>query len=182
MQYWWLVPKHREGSPKRTHIYRYTHTQRQTYICSVTSSVLLSAEQMQGPARQLVACDDFLWALYGGSSWVHPGLGGRKKTCEQEHQKCTLSVHMCADVGLCAHVHVGVCCEAVSHFSCSYRVSREGKRKKEHYLKMPSPDIPLPYHSLRSTKHSNSDRHKKETFEHPVAKQTHFFPLSSSNT
>lgn len=80
-----------------------THTHRQTHICSVTSSALLSAEQMQRPARQLAACYDFLWALYEGSSWVHPGSEDSNKMCEQEHIKCTRSVHVwtCACVFAC---------------------------------------------------------------------------------
>lgn len=122
---------------------------RQTHICSVTSSVLLSVEQMRGPARQLVACDDFLWALYGGSSWVHPGLGDRNKTCEQERQKCTRSVHVhqCRYTCTCACVS-----RQWETFAAPIMFPEKGKGKKEHYLKMPSLDIPLPYHlELQST-------------------------------
>lgn len=42
----------------------------------------------------------------------------------------TLGSHVCADVGLCAHVRGGVRCEAASHFSCGYHVTRERKRKR----------------------------------------------------
>ena len=165
MQYWWLVSKHREVAAKgaRTHTHTHTHTHRQTHICSVTSSVLLSAEQMQGPARQLVACDDFLWALYGGSSWVHPGLEDSDKMCEQEHQKCTHLVYVCT----CACA----CCSAVSHFSLTYRVSSERKRKKEHCLKNPKPRH---RHPLGITKHTNLTKQTEGMVAPLVAKQDLF--------
>lgn len=129
MQYWWLVSKRREGAVKHTHTQANAHL-----LCSVTSSVLLSAEQMQRPARQLDACDDFLWALYGASSWLHTGTGDGNKTCEQEHQNLLsrfTRVRMLLMCSLC--VCVCVCWEAMSHFPWTYHVSREIKRaeKKE---------------------------------------------------
>lgn len=149
-----------------------TRTQKQTHICSVTSSVLLSAEQMQGPARQLVACDDFLWALYGGSSWVHPGLGDSNKMCE-EHQKFTCFVHMCADVGLCAHVPVLLGSEPFSHTPIMF--PEKGKRKKTALPKNAKLRHPPPLsltwnykaHQVKQTNGGNCC-----TF---CCKQTHFF-------
>lgn len=46
--------------------------------------------------------------------------------CEQGHQKCTRSVHMCADVSLCAHVLLGS--EPLSpHRSCFQRKEKGEK-------------------------------------------------------
>lgn len=144
---------------------------RQTHICSVTSSVLLSVEQMRGPARQLVACDDFLWALYGGSSWVHPGLGDRNKTCEQERQKCTRSVHVhqCRYTCTCACVS-----RQWETFAAPIMFPEKGKGKKRALPKNAKPWHPPPL-SLGITKHTNSSRHREETVAHSVTKQTHFF-------
>lgn len=69
------------------HTRAHTHTS----ICSVTSSALLSAEQMQQPARQLVVCDDFLWALCDESSWVPLGSEREENMWTREQKQLSLS-------------------------------------------------------------------------------------------
>lgn len=45
---------------------------------------------------------------------------------------------------------------------------------------MPNFDIPLPYHTLGITKHTNSDRHREETVAQFVAKTNPFLLLCYS--
>lgn len=82
-----LPPRH--GINAHTHVHAHTKG-----ICSVTSSALLSAEQMQQPARQLVACDNFLRALCDESSWVPLG-SERGKKCVNKRVKTVLTHSEC---------------------------------------------------------------------------------------
>ena len=79
--------------------------------------------------------------------------------CVNKSIKNLLPQFTCVPTPACAHMCTCVC-KLVSHFPCTYHVSREKKRRKRALPKNAKPD--LSYHSLRITKHANLNRHGEE--------------------
>lgn len=149
MQYWWLVAKYRAGSS--------THTANTHLLRDFVSCVICRTD---AGACQAISCLRWfslspLWREQLGPS----GVCETERKCVNKSIKNVLP-HICVLMLVSVHMCMAVCVvRQRATFPAAIMLPERGKGK-EHYLKMPSSDIPLPYHSLRSTKLKDSSRRK----------------------